>query len=349
MGTTTSRRRVLGALGVGAFAFGLPGGRAVAQDATPEATQVSALPVELPSGGIQPDGTWAFTDDLGVTVTADAAPTKVISHVGMAAALYDFGFEVVGYYNPATDEDGNPLPIAGDLPLDRLTHVGDYDEVDVELMVSLGADLFIGQNYDVTQPTMWPFSEGVLEQIRAAVPVLSFAYGDSAMVLRNIESIENLAAALGADVTLPEIAVDREAFTTAAGELETVLAEKDGLTALFISASNTGFWIDSAGSAATRYYRSLGMDIVPAEVAEVSWETFLEIKADIIFLDDRAPGWWSAEQLVEGVPVWELHPAVKAGQVAPWRAQFISSYRGFAPVIEEVVEWVRVADTTIAE
>lgn len=327
----------------------LGGGVAGAQEATPAATPESALPADLPHGGPLPGGGWAFTDDLGVTVTESQAPTRVVSHIGMAAALFDFGFEVIGYYNPATASDGSPLPIAGDLPLDRLTHVGDFDNVDVELIVALGADLFIGQNYGVATGGMWPFSDDVLAQIKQAVPVLSFAYGDGVTVVRNIESIENLAAALGANVDQPAIAADREAFYAATEDLRAALAEKPGLTALFMSGSETGFWVDSAGGAATRYYRELGMDIIPAPVSgEVSWEALLTFEADIIFNDDRVPNWWSPEQLSEGIPVWDYHPAVQAGQVAPWRAQFISSYRGFAPVLAEVVTWIQAADANVA-
>jgi iron complex transport system substrate-binding protein len=342
-----SRRQIVG--GTTAVLLGAGWRKVSAQNsATPAATPASPLPQELPSGGVQADGTWAFTDDLGVTVTSETVPTKVVAHVGMAAALFDFGFEVVGYYNPATDEDGNPLQIAGGLPLDRLTHVGDFDEIDIELLISLGAELFIGQNYSVETGGMWPFSDDVLAQIHQAVPVLSFAYGDGVTVVRNIESLENLAAALGADVDTPEMAADRDAFLTSSEALRAALADKPDLTALFLAGSNTGFWIDSSGGAATRYYRELGMDIIPApDTGEVSWEELAAFPADIVFVDDRVPTWWSPEQLASEVPVWEHHPAVAAGQVAPWRAQFISSYRGYAPVIAEVVNYVREADDSV--
>lgn len=347
MPAKSSRRRFVGIASALALTASAIPGRLLGQ-ATPDATPVSALPSELPSGGVQPDGSWAFTDDLGVTVTAETAPTNVIAHIGMAAALHDFGYQVVGYYNPATDEDGNPLPIAGDLPLDELTHVGDYDAIDIELIISLGADLFIGQNYDVATGGMWPFPDDVLGQIKQAVPVLSFAYGDGVTVVRNIESLENLAAALGADVDTPDLAADREAFEAASADLEAAVAEKPDLIALFLAGSNTGFWIDSSGGAPLRYYRELGMDIIPApESGEVAWEQFLDYPADIIFVDDRVPTWWSPEQLSVEIPVWDHHPAVIAGQVAPWRAQFNASYRGFAPIIAEVVEHIRAADDSI--
>ena len=343
----TSRRRFVGTASALALAGGALSGRTLTQG-TPDAAQVSVLSPELPKGGIQADGTWAFTDDLGVTVSAETAPTRVVAHIGMAAALHDFGHQVVGYYNPATDKDGHPLPIAGDLPLDELTHIGDFDELDIELILSLGADLFIGQNYDVATGGMWPFSDDVLNQIEQAVPVLSFAYGDGVTVVRNIQSLENLAAALGADIETPELAANREAFEAASAELGAALAEKPDLIALFLAGSNTGFWIDSSGGAPLRYYRELGMNIIPApESGEVAWEQFLDYPADIIFVDDRVPGWWSPEQLSEEIPVWDHHPAVVAGQVAPWRAQFNASYRGFAPIIAEVVEHIRATDDSV--
>jgi iron complex transport system substrate-binding protein len=351
-GIVTSRRTVVGgalAMVAGGALLSATNGLRVAAQASPAATPGSPLSPDLPTGGMQADGTWAFTDDLGNVITADTTPTKVVAHVGIAAALFDVGFEVVGYYNPATDAEGNRLPIAGDLPLDRLTHLGDYDELDLEQLVALRPDLFIGQNYGVKTGGMWPFSDDVLAQIGEIVPVVYLAYGDDVTVVRNIETIENLATALGANTDAPALTESREAFRAASDALAAALASKPDLRTLFLSGSDTGFWVESAGGADTRYFRTLGMDIYPEEAnGEVSWEQFLNYPADLIFVDDRAPNWWQPEQLAAEIPVWERHPAVIAGQVAPWRAQFISSYAGFTPILEEVVQWVKQVDDSIA-
>lgn len=351
-GISTTRRTIVGgalAVAAGGALLVAPGSRRVAAQATPAATPASPLSPDLPHGGIQADGTWAFTDDLGTVITAPATPMRVVAHVGIAAALLDFGFEVTGFYNPATDADGNRLPIAGDLPLDRLTHLGDYNDLDLEQLVALNPDLFIGQNYGVETGGMWPFSDDVLAQIREIVPVVSLAYGDDVTVVRNIETIGNLATALGVDVEVPEVAASRDAFHAASDALAAALAGKPGLKTLFLSGSDTGFWVESAGGADTRYFRTLGMDIYPEEAnGEVSWEQLLNYPADLIFVDDRAPNWWQPSQLAAEIPVWERHPAVIAGQVAPWRAQFISSYGGFTPILEEVVQWVTTANDSIA-
>ncbi|MFT4039894.1 MAG: hypothetical protein QM692_17075, partial [Thermomicrobiales bacterium] len=86
MGTTRHRigRRALLA-GAAALAAGVgSAGRLLAQAQLATPTPTTLLPAQLPGGGVQPDGTWSFTDDLGQTISAPAAPTRVAAHVDLA-------------------------------------------------------------------------------------------------------------------------------------------------------------------------------------------------------------------------------------------------------------------------
>lgn len=123
------------------------GARVAAQESTLAGNPV--LNPILPTGGIGEDGSWSLTDDRGVTSTADSTPTRVVAHIGIAAALYDYGFTVSGYYGTARDADGAPMLVAGDLPLDEVENVGETGEVDIEKVVSLETKLFIGPNYGI--------------------------------------------------------------------------------------------------------------------------------------------------------------------------------------------------------
>src|SRR5690606_21754014 len=97
--------------------------------------------------GVQPDGTWAFTDDRGVRVVADALPTRIVAQTSAAAALWDFGVKVVGIYGPNRHEDGSPDFQAGNLDLDAVEVLGDYGtdslEIDLEKFVELDPDLVV--------------------------------------------------------------------------------------------------------------------------------------------------------------------------------------------------------------
>src|SRR4051812_42919727 len=46
----------------------------------------------------QPDGSWVFTDDRGITVTLPGMPKRIIADVNVAAALWDFGVRPVGLF-----------------------------------------------------------------------------------------------------------------------------------------------------------------------------------------------------------------------------------------------------------
>jgi iron complex transport system substrate-binding protein len=309
----------------------------------------SLLPVELPNGGIQPDGSWQFTDDRGVTATLPATPARVIAYVGIASALYDFGFEVVGYFGGATSEGGEPAIIAGDLPLDRIPSFGSAGELDIEKLIELRPDLVIGMNYDLTESrVIWPFDDVTRSRVEQIAPVLAFAGGDGADVQRTIETIANLAAALGVDPATTEFALAKADFESALNDLSAVIAEKPDLTTLFVSASDTGFWIGKGLSDITLFER-LGLKTLNEPIwEEKSWERWLDYPCDLLLIDARGPGWWQRDQLEAGIPVFAKHPAVEADQVASWRVEFVPSYQGFTPILQELTGAIRNANPGIA-
>lgn len=45
-----------------------------------------------------PDEGWSFTDDLGVTIELDEAPTRVVALTDVAYSLMNYGVEPVGVF-----------------------------------------------------------------------------------------------------------------------------------------------------------------------------------------------------------------------------------------------------------
>lgn len=177
---------------------------------------------------------------------------------------------------------------------------------------------------------------------------MAIAYADGATVARTIDSIANLAGALGANLDASETQASVTAFDTASEDFAAAVAARPGLTTFFISGSQTGYWIGGE-VADLNFFSSLGLQITGGDIAaEQGWETMGTQDCDLIFNDVREPNWWSTEQLTAEIPTFAVHPAVVAGQVGPWRNVYVASYRGYTPILEEVTGWLRDAEEGIA-
>lgn len=309
--------------------------RAQAGTATPEAAYPDLGPV--PSGGAEADGTWAFTDDRGVTVEADATPSQVVAYIGIAGALHDFGYEVAGFFSGETREQVDPRVIAPDLPFDTLKDFGYADTLDVEALVDFGTDLLVGANYDVSgAQVIWPIPDDVVAQVAEFAGVVAIAFGNGTDTGRLIQTNENLAAALGADVASADVAASKAAFDAGVATLREATAAQPGLRALFMTGAPDGYYVGQ-DLADLNFYAQQGLNIYRAETWDLqSWESIGDVDADVIFVDNRAKGWLQPDQLAEQVPTWSLLPAVKAGQIYPWQNEYVPSYKGFTPVMDGV-------------
>lgn len=330
--TGWSRRRVLAAAGAGALGLA-PGSGQWAwarENATPAASALGLVP----AGGVNGDGTWSFTDDRGVTTSREVTPTRVVAYIGIAAALHDLGFEVVGYFQGEEREATDIGKLAPDFPRETIPTVGYGDALDVERMIGLGVELFVGANYGVEGgQSIWPVDEDVIDQINQFAGVVAIAYADGTNTGRTIETVANLAAALGADLNAEPITTARSGFDQASDALADALAAKPGLTALYMSAWDSGFYV-GRDLADINFYTEAGLTPYdPGNWDEQSWEVFARIPADIILLDNRGPQWWQPERLESDVAVWTSHPAVKVGQVYPWQNEYVPGYQGFTPLI----------------
>lgn len=119
-------------------------------------------------------------------------------------------------------------------------------------------------------------------------------------------------------------------------DLRDAVAATPGLRALFMTGAPEGFYVGQ-NLADLNFYALHGHELVSVEGYDIqSWESFGEVDADVIFVDNRAIGWLQPDQLEDQVPTWSLQPAVQAGQVYPWQNEYVPSYAGFSPVMPNV-------------
>lgn len=303
------------------------------------------------SGGSQanpsPSSGWTFTDDRGVTITRPKRPERIVAYVPIAASLWDCGVRPVGVYGTTLRPDGTPEITVGEMDLDAVASLGEtYGELDLEKLASLQPDLIVFDMY-TQEVDLWGLSPDALAQVEQIAPIAGISFsGHPATTV--IGRLEDLAAAVGADLTASGVTSAREQFSQASEEFKAAVAEKPGLTVLFMAGWPDNLYIaNPAGWPDLQYLQELGLNIVTPETPDpeypiwqtLSWEQAIKYPADLALQDDRS-GAPSVEEL-KNFPTWAAHPAAKAGQVGAWQTEFVPSYRGFTLVLEALTEIIR--------
>lgn len=328
------RRRLLAA----ASAIALLGARPAAarQDATPAADA---------------SGEWTFVDDAGVTITRPQMPERVVAYLPLAAAFWDYGLRPVGYYGTSRKPDGTPEVYAGNVDLDAIVSLGEtYGELDLEALIALQPDLIVNDMWD-DPPDVYGLDAERVEQLNQIAPIANVKFAEWA-IDETLARVERLAIALGADPEAPAVVEAKQAFADASAELEAAIAEKPGLTVLVISGlPDESLWVASPDRLADlSYYQSLGLEIAgpegdPENFEELSWEQAGKYPADLFLIDSRQ--WSASGDELMAVPSFAALPAAQAGQFGAWPIEYVPSYQGFTPVLEELTEVIRNADPEI--
>ena len=314
----------------------------MAQEATPGAAGVD---------GVQPDGSWAFTDDRGVRVTAPELPTRVVAQTSAAAALWDFGVQVVGIYGPNRRDDGTVDFQAGNLDLDAVEVLGDYGtdslEIDIEKFVELAPDLVV--DMVLYGESFWYLTGDALARVEErGVPTAGISLGETS-ILTSIMRFEALAAALGADLSAPLVADAKTAHAASETALKAAIASKPGLSLLVIAPDLDNVYVASPRYMADlMYFQDLG--VVDHETDDffelISWEEINRYPADIILVDARNAT-VSKEEIADVAPIWNTLPAVQAGQVGNWWAGAPYSYSRLIPILDELTGVIAAADPNV--
>jgi iron complex transport system substrate-binding protein len=303
------------------------------------------------ANGLQPDGTWAFIDDRGVTTATASMPVRVIADVNVAGALWDFGVrpvEIFGWNITGPDSVG---PAGGNLDPSTVTFLNDASStIDVEKALTVDPDLIVslyfGEQYGVW--SILPEDVARVEQIAPIVALSGITRADVAM-----GRFAELAGALGIDLESPEIAAQRAAYETSVNRLTGVLSAKPGMSALFIAPDTASIYVanpDAAGD--VMLFRDLGLDVPKLPVApgeywqQLSLEEAGMYQTDLLFYSMR--GTLASKEEVMAHPTLGLLPAAKAGQVFPWNQDVILNYPGVAASLDAVSSAVETSDPNIA-
>lgn len=294
------------------------------------------------------DGAWTFVDDNGETFTLPARPERIVAYLPIAAALWDYGVRPVGVYGPTRRPDGTPEVYAGSVDLDAVVSLGEeYGGLDLEALVALQPDLILNDMW-ADPPDIYGLEPETVAQIRELAPIAQILFVDQP-ITETINSVEELAGLLGADLEAEEIVAAREAFQQAEDSLRAAIAEKPGLTVMFASGTpEASFWIANPSvNADLLYFKDLGLDIVQPDISEgffeeLSWEQAGKYAADLILLDARQ-GSATGEQLTEQVATFAALPAAQADQFGAWSTEYVPSYAGFTPVLEDLAAAIRAA------
>ena len=296
-------------------------------------------------------GAWSFKDDRGQTVKADKVPSNIVAFVGVAAALYDYGIQVKGVFGPTITKGGKPDVQAGDLPVDKVTVIGnDYGQFSIEKYAALGPDLLVSTMFDDAGTLWYVPQESVKKILQVGAPTVGISVYDRQLP-EPLQRMQALAESLGADVSTDKVKQAKKRFEDAAARLRAAAKAKPGIKVMAASASQDLFYVSGSNlSIDLEYFKALGVNLVePPESAKkqgggwyesLSWENADKYPADIIMMDDRSSAIQPAD-ITQAT--WKNLPAVKAGQVIPRTTEPILSWDKCAPLLENLAKAIETA------
>lgn len=288
------------------------------------------------------DGEWSFTDDKGVTVTLPSRPERLVIDVNAAAPLWDFGIRPVAVFGWNATETGDFGDAGGNIDPSTVEIVGNVSEpIQPEAVVAVNPDLIITMTFTPDDPLVyWSIDPEILPQVQQIAPIIAMSGTGSAR--ENTERFAQLAAALGADLSTPEIAAAKERYETAIDDFAALASEKSDLSMIFIYVDAETVYVANPGDwADLNFYQELGLNIVVPEAEagtyweQISHEQALKYPADV-FMQSTRPGTFTSEEL-RSHPTFGQHPAVQAGQIGGWNQDFILSYQGMADALESMM------------
>jgi iron complex transport system substrate-binding protein len=332
-----SRRRVIA----------LTSSMLVAAKAAPATLAQQATPSASPSSG-----PWEFTDDKGVTVTLDTMPERLLIDVNAAAPLWDFGVRPVAVFGWNVYSEDDFGDAGGNIDPSTVEIAGNTTEpAQPEKMAAVEPDLIITITWtpDVADE-YWSIDPEILPIVQDIAPLLAMSASGNADV--NTRRFAELAEALGADLSTPELADAREQYDAAIEALKTTAEEKSDLTILFLYVDSETLYIASAPDwADLAFYQEAGVPIVEPDAEpgsyweQLSMEQIMKYPADVIMTSSR-PGTLTPEDIAAH-PVLGLHPAAVAGQIYPWNQDFIQSYQGMTEAIVHLTESIGAAEKVL--
>lgn len=296
---------------------------------------------------------WSYTDDLGDAVELDEMPQRLVMFEDVAATLMDFGVRPVGihYLNRV---DGNRL-FEG-METTGIESVGSTcEEVNVEAVAALEPDLIIYMHWGNEPDAAFcitPEQRALLQEIAPVVRLQ--AVGESREILA---SYEELAVALGADLTSSEHVARVERYDAATERLEHALADRPEISIIATSIAADWAGVAEPGGFAdlVTLQERFGVQFAGPFSGEFSgeyWrqlsgETITDYRGDVILLDSKNET--SLADKVDAFPLWGALPEVEADQIVPWFVPGSFSYTRDAVAMETLAEAIENAEDFVQD
>ncbi|GAB3213359.1 siderophore-binding protein DesE [Marinactinospora endophytica] len=295
---------------------------------------LSACGTAVPTEDERPAEGWSFSDGAGNEVTLDEHPQRVVAYSGVASALWDYGYEVVGVFGPVTTAGGQPDPQIGDVDTERVEVISEtYGEMSVEKLASLEPDLIVTHAYD---DLAWYLPEEV-DQIEAVAPLLRIQVTGAGAEELLADHLD-LAVALGADPHGEAVAGALHDFDASLAELSAATEDRPALKVVAVSASPENLYVANAAAGGDlELFAEHGVRLPETDAPdtdqfeELSWEEADKYPADLLLQDSRPTSTPLAD--LADQPTWRTLPAVEAGQVGAWAAETPYSYTRYAEVV----------------
>ena len=185
--------------------------------------------------GVQPDGTWAFTDDRGFTARLDKMPERVVADINVAAALWDLGIRPVGVFGWNILSETEIAGRAGgdvDLSQTEIVSTPATDQIYVEKLIGLEPDLVVSLVY-APDYGIWSINPDTVDDVETVAPIVTISG-----IIRADEALAHtvdLAQSLGADLESDDIAAQKANYDLAVTSYKTATAANEGISALFMA------------------------------------------------------------------------------------------------------------------
>jgi iron-desferrioxamine transport system substrate-binding protein len=282
---------------------------------------------------------WSFTDDRGVKVSLATQPKRIVAYDQAASALMNIGVPMVGIM--ASMPFGKD-PLLTGLNLSGVAKVSQaYGDINLEVLAAAQPDLIVTElDPRLTGPLIGFTNKSTQDQAQQVAPIVAIDYytksrtnfqtGD---VIAVTNRFEQLGRALGANLQAPDVVAAQKNFEQASARVRAATAAKPGLKVIALGAY-VGVGIQVARpqhDPTLLYYQELGVDMVepggsPGNINKnynnfffelLSYERASQYPADLILYDDTV--YAMSLQSLDAIPTWKDLPAVKAGQIIPWR------------------------------
>jgi len=292
------------------------------------------------------DAAFTFTDDLGVKITLDHQPERLVVQSSMAAALTDLGLgdKIVGVFGPLKNAEGEPDSQVAGLDIESVTDVTDeseYGNIKLEEVAKLKPDLIVTSSY--VGDDLWYINDATADDLRKQYDILTVSF-EGKKLPELLDSTERAAEALGADLDSDEVKASHEAFkasSTAVKEASEALGDR---TVLAGSAYPDTYYVSNPEvSPDLTYWRTeLGLPLTVPDKPDpnggyfesLSWEKADKYPADVFLWDDRIGQ--TGLDMMKKQPVFATLKATKNDAFIPWTSVAPSSYQAYADIQERL-------------